>query len=55
MSDPLKLELNSCDLPCECWELNLGPLEQQGGLLTSEPRLGPTQISYITWILNYFR
>lgn len=29
--------------PCECWESNMGPLEEQPVLLTTEPflRLGP--------------
>jgi hypothetical protein len=30
---------DSCELPCECWELNLGPLEEQAVLLTIEPSL----------------
>jgi hypothetical protein len=29
------------ELPCECWELNLGPLEKQPALLTTEPSLQP--------------
>ena len=36
MSDSLDLELQSCELPCGCWELNLGPLEEQSVLLTTE-------------------
>jgi hypothetical protein len=28
-----------CELPCGCWELNLGPLEEQPVLLTAEPSL----------------
>jgi len=31
------------ELPCGCWELNLGPLEEQPVLLTAEPSL---QISH---------
>jgi hypothetical protein len=27
--------------PCDCWELNSGPLEEQIVLLTSEPSLLP--------------
>ena len=27
-TDPLGLEL-CCELPCGCWELNAGPLEEQ--------------------------
>ena len=36
-SDPLKLELQKvCELPCECWKLNLGPVQEQPVLLTTE-------------------
>ena len=31
----------SCELPCECWDLNPGPLEEQQVLFTSEPQLQP--------------
>lgn len=31
----------SCELPCECWELNLGVLEEQTVLLTAELSLQP--------------
>lgn len=27
------------ELPCGCWALNLGPLEEQSVLLTSQPSL----------------
>jgi hypothetical protein len=31
---------DSCELPCGCWELNLGgPLEEQPVLLTTESSL----------------
>jgi hypothetical protein len=29
----------SCELPCWCWELNIGPLEEQPVLLITEPSL----------------
>ena len=32
---------NGCGLPCGCWELNSGPLEEQAELLTTEPSLQP--------------
>ncbi|EDL00481.1 mCG113792, isoform CRA_a, partial [Mus musculus] len=32
-------EIDGCELPCRCWELNLGPLEEQQVLLTTEPSL----------------
>ena len=28
-----------CELPCECWELNQDPLEEQPVLLTISPAL----------------
>jgi hypothetical protein len=28
--------VDSCELPCGCWKLNLGPLEEQPMLLTAE-------------------
>jgi hypothetical protein len=37
-------EYGSCELPCACWELKLGPLEDQSVLLTAEPSLQPTFI-----------
>ena len=39
--NPLELELDSCELPCGCCKLNLGPLEEQPVLLTAEPSLQP--------------
>jgi len=30
---------DSCELPCECWELNPSPLEEQPVLLTTEESL----------------
>jgi hypothetical protein len=30
-----------CELPCGCWELSPGPLEEQPVLLTTEPSLQP--------------
>lgn len=36
-SDPLGLDLtDGCGLSCECWELNLSPLEKQLVLSTAE-------------------
>jgi hypothetical protein len=31
--------IDSCELPCGCWEVNPGPLEEQPMLLTDEPCL----------------
>ena len=36
---------NSCGLPWDCWELNMGPLEEQAVLLTTaippDPEMNP--------------
>ena len=37
-SDP---SIDSCELPCGCWELNSRPLEDKPVLLTTEPSLQP--------------
>ena len=45
MLDPLKLELmDGCELPCGCWEPNLGPLQEQQVLITAESTLQPQGI-----------
>ena len=31
----------NCEPSCACWELNLGPLEEQPVLLTADPSLSP--------------
>ena len=36
---PATAVTNRCELPCECWELHVGPLEEQSVLLTTEPSL----------------
>ena len=36
---------DSCELPCECWELMPGPPEEQSGLLTAEPSLQPSKFA----------
>ena len=33
--------------PCDCWELNSGPLEEQAMLLTTEPSLQPPKIKFL--------
>ena len=35
------MNADGCELPCNCWELNSGPLEEQSVLLTTEPWLQP--------------
>ncbi|EDL33388.1 mCG1045525, partial [Mus musculus] len=42
VSDPIT---DGCELPCGCWELNSGPLEEQSVLLTAEPFLQPRGIN----------
>ena len=37
-----------CELPCGCWELNLGPLEEQSVLLNTEPSLQPHSYTFIS-------
>ena len=42
VSDLVELYFSdSCELPCECWEVNPGPLEEQSVFLTTEPFLQP--------------
>jgi hypothetical protein len=33
--------MDGCEPPCGCWDLNLGPLEEQSVLLTTEPSHQP--------------
>jgi hypothetical protein len=35
------------ELPCECWDLNLGPLGEQPVLLTTEPSLQSRVNSFV--------
>lgn len=44
--DFLELELDGCELPCGCWELNSGPLVEQYALLTAEILL-PTLFCFL--------
>ena len=43
---PLRLELHVGELPRQLWELNLGPLRERPGLLTTEPLLQPPHSLY---------
>ena len=36
------LIIDGCEVPCGCWELNSGPLEEQSVLLTAGPSLQPS-------------
>jgi len=31
--------MSGCEPPCGCWDLNLGPSEEQSVLITTEPSL----------------
>ena len=44
-SDPIT---DGCEPLCGCWELNLGPLEEQSALLTSEPPLQPQYVESLS-------
>jgi hypothetical protein len=37
---------DGCGLPCGCWDLNSGPLEEQSVLLPAEPSLQPNIFLY---------
>ena len=37
----LSLELDSCELPCGCWELKLGPLAEDLMLFTESSIISP--------------
>jgi hypothetical protein len=39
--------MDGCEPPCGCWDLNLGPLEEQSALLTTEPSHQPPFFSYL--------
>ena len=41
---------DGCELPCGCWDLNSGPLEERSLLLTAEPSLQPRNHSCKQWI-----
>ena len=42
----LELQLDSGEWPCGCWELNLGPLEEQSLPLTGEPSFQPLDVNF---------
>lgn len=47
--------IDSCELACGCWELNLGPLEEQRVLSTAEPSLqSPKKGSFFFFSLKVF-
>ena len=46
MLDPKGLELDRCELPCRCWELNLGTSEDQPVALSTKPSLQSACVEY---------
>jgi hypothetical protein len=42
---------DGCEPPCGCWELNLGPLEEQSELSTAEASLQPSSTVLMLWTL----
>jgi hypothetical protein len=48
----LDLTTDGCELPCGCWELNPGPLEEQPVLLSSEPSLQPKVLIFINALVS---
>lgn len=41
---------NSWELPCECWDLKLGPLKKQPMLLRTESSLQPMSTSFYVYV-----
>jgi E3 ubiquitin-protein ligase NEDD4 len=39
-------DVEDCEPPCGCWDLNSGPSEDQSVLLTAEPSLQPSLIFF---------
>ena len=42
-----------CELPCGCWELNSGPLEEQPVHLTAEPSHQPCNFLCVCFIIAH--
>jgi hypothetical protein len=49
-SDPIT---DGCEPPCDCWELNSGPLEEQSVLFTTESSLQPLVLFFKDFILDF--
>jgi hypothetical protein len=45
--------MNGHELPCVCWELNSGPLEEQPVRLTAEPSLQPPAFVILIVFLHF--
>lgn len=48
--------ISGCELPCKCWEMNPGPLEEQLVLLNAEPALQRTFlfVCLVGWLICWF-
>ena len=46
------LIVDGYELPCGCWELNSGPLEEQPVLLTTEPSLQSQDVIFSQYYLR---
>jgi hypothetical protein len=51
---PREWSYRCCESPCGCWELNLGLLEEQLLLWTTEPSLQPQMQLYLWLSISYF-
>jgi len=45
--------IDGCELPCGCWELNPGPLQEQAVLLTAEPSLLSLTPPFLGFLLYF--
>lgn len=43
----------SCELSCECWEMNMGPLEEEPMISTREPSLCPLLLTFLLYTVFY--
>ena len=46
------LVIDGCEPPHGCWDLNLGPSEEQSVILTAEPSLQPAKAALIRTTFN---
>jgi hypothetical protein len=44
--------MGGCETPCDCWDLNSGPLEEQSVLSSTEPSHQPPQLYSYHLFLN---
>lgn len=46
-------KLGTLELPCECWELNVGPLEEQQMPLIDESSLQPLSLGFLSRVFAW--